>query len=98
MSTTKYNALLETVIVRCRPQADKNIPFLIAIQSQSMELATIKKGLIKAKDAYTKLGKLPKNLQLVFYNPKNYTNDKSFTGFAVGFRTVNKNSLTTKDI
>lgn len=98
MSTNKYDGLLDTVIARCRPQADKNIPFLIAIQTQSMELSTVKKGLIKAKDAYTKAGKLPKNLQLVFFNPRHYTADKSFTGFAVGFRTVTKKSLTTKDI
>jgi hypothetical protein len=98
MSTNKYDGLLDTVITRCRPQTDKNIPFLIAIQTQSMELATVKKGLIKAKDAYTKQGKLPKNLQLIFFNLKHYTTDKNFVGFALGFRTVNKKSLTVKDI
>jgi hypothetical protein len=98
MSTKKYDALLDIIVARCRPQIDKNIPFLIAIQTQSMELATVKKGLIKAKDSYTKQGKIAKNTQLVFFKPKHYTTDKSFIGFAVGFRTVNKQSLTTEDI
>lgn len=98
MSTKKYDKLLETVIERCKPITDKNIPFLIEIHSQAMELATIKKGLIKAKDAYTKAGKLEKNIQLVFFNPKHYTNNKNFSGFAVGFRTVTKANLTAKDI
>lgn len=98
MSTLKYNALLDTVITRCLPMLDKNIPFLIAISSSAMDLATIKKGLIKAKSEYTIAGKLNRSIRMVFHNPRHYTTDKNFTGFAISFQTVITKLATAKDI
>lgn len=80
---SKYDPLLDLVLKECVPNLDKNIPFLIKIDTSNMELSTIRKGLIKAKSRRTLAGLLNRRIRLVFHDEKLVSNDKNFIGFAV---------------
>lgn len=88
--TTRYDKLLDLIISECLPKLNHPAPFLIEIKADGMELETIRRGVINAKAAYVKTGKLQRAVQLIFVDPKLYTTDKKFKGFAVLLRSYNK--------
>ena len=92
----KYDPLLDDILENCLEDIDKDIPYIIEISTDVMKLATIKKGLIKAKSDRTLAGKLAGNLRLIFWDEKEITGRPNFQGFAVSLQTISK--LTEKDI